>query len=363
MAVIGVLGFYRTGNFGDDVMALMVAKRLIQAGQSVIILGLPEPLAQLVGAASIQSADKLAETADAFVIGGGGLLTDFDGALSDPAQRAVDHDCARVALIARKAGKPCFAVSIGGSSPTMTRGVRTGVIVYLMSPQFRGATTRLRCDHAFLERLYRLSRDEPPALAAFPDMVLSAARLFPNAAADLPPRPDDRPIVAWSPGERRMDLRRVRDILKWIGSNDAVRVVVTHNGRGEAARIAQKFPASRSLEHVAFDSPLPMLRFLAGVDVMVGPRLHLGMTALAMGTPFVAFNCVRKTRLAMNEAGWTQHILDADPARSTEAMRKICESARRENAPLTSLPANIDKARDAAATHLEWLVEQLASHV
>jgi hypothetical protein len=363
MARIGIFGYYRCQNFGDDLMALMLARHVARCGHEALILGGGGD--ELSGAATcFDSAREFALASDCVILGGGAYLSDFNAQKCSDDQRQMDSDCFEIVRVARTHEIPTLAVSIGGSSRGKSRGVRTGCMTYFLSDQLRGITTRLGCDVPFLQNMLSAARAEPPPVETYPDIVLSMPDAFLNEAES----PDARGrrgalTVGVNVSQYRLARRLVRGLHLLFGRSRAVRVVYTHNSPSERDRFISGYPMTRGSEHFAAESPGPMLAHLRGCDLVIGYRLHLGFAALSLGVPYLAFTPMDKTRLALSELGWS----GLEQVRRTRELPALFWAIRRaaggKHTKLLDIPDNLDSIRQAASGHFDWLRDQLQSAV
>ena len=71
---VAVFGFYRYGNFGDDLAAAIFCRRLKELGVGVRVYGLCEPYAVAFSLTVTETVEDLLDGVDMFLFGGGGVL-------------------------------------------------------------------------------------------------------------------------------------------------------------------------------------------------------------------------------------------------------------------------------------------------
>ncbi len=360
MARIGIFGYYRSSNFGDDLMALMLARRVAQGGHEPILLGAGSALAAAASAASVESPHELALASDVLLLGGGAWLSDFDAARASPEQRRADEDCLQLAALAREREIPCLAVSIGGNSTGNSRGVRTGCMSFLLSRHLAGLTTRLRSDMTFVRNTLSAVHGVLPETATFPDVVLALREVLPEEAGNAAAERDPHVFtVAVNVGGGRNAKWLVRGLHYWFGRSRTVRCVYTHNNPSERDSFLARYPLTRGDEHVACKSPLPLLTHLARCDLVIAYKLHLGLAALALGVPFAAFTPVSKACLALAELGWQGLSRTTSPRGLPGLFRELRAAAVGRSQRLLELPRGLRDVQRSAAGHFHWLRERL----
>jgi len=69
---------------------------------------------------------------------------------------------------------------------------------------------------------------------------------------------------------------------------------------------------SPNLYSYTYKDPVEMLQFLGSLDVLVSQKLHLGLSTLAMGVPFLSYNGQGKTHTLLKSIGADQAIIKTD---------------------------------------------------
>src|SRR5687767_3323980 len=111
---IALYGFYKHGNFGDDIMCLMIARTLKSLGLRPAVYQLPDYYASTALLDSAATMESLVDGAVACVLGGGGFLISAGGNVF-PALLEQDEDLERLAPICQARSIPVWGVSIGGT--------------------------------------------------------------------------------------------------------------------------------------------------------------------------------------------------------------------------------------------------------
>lgn len=289
MKRVGIVGYYDYSNFGDDLMALGVARQVAQGGARPLVLTQRREFDRY-GFDTCAELSDFARHVDVVILGGGGALLEYHS--PDPATPANQY-ARRLGLLAKACHQrdvPIFAVSIGGESPTVVRPLRAGIVSFLTSPTFRQATVRLQDDVACLAHL------EVPASYA-PDVVLAVEQMF----ADLrEPGPIDRHGVAFQNASVEVAERAIA--LARRGKFPAP--AFAHSTQAARDRFLREVPQSKDYEqHVINDDVIATLRFLGRMQATIGNRLHFGVAGLALGAPFYVLEPMRKTTQFFQDAG------------------------------------------------------------
>jgi hypothetical protein len=112
--VVGLVGFYGHGNFGDDLMALIFGLFLRRIGVSFSVYRFCPPCAARFSFSVVQSAEELLESADVLLWGGGGLLAPWPNLTYRVLYPRVASECSRLIGAALRRGVTLLASSVGG---------------------------------------------------------------------------------------------------------------------------------------------------------------------------------------------------------------------------------------------------------
>src|SRR6185436_18776994 len=112
---IALYGFYKHGNFGDDVMCIMIVRTLKSLGFHPTVYQLPAFYAIPEQVDTADTFESLLDGAAACVLGGGGLLVSAGEKIEFPALLEMDQDLERLASLCQSRSIPVWGVSIGGT--------------------------------------------------------------------------------------------------------------------------------------------------------------------------------------------------------------------------------------------------------
>jgi len=297
-----LFGFYGVGNYGDDLMAWMIADHLASVGRRVAIHSLADR-----GGDSLRTPDFLRrdfrsdpsieatlDACDSVVYGGGGLLVSHAG---QRMRRFARHFRKEEAFLAevRRRGLPLAVLSVGGDgsgNPDHLDPFAIEMVRYAGS-----VTVRNRSDLDLLARL-------GVAAHAYPDVVWSAAGRFGHVerrhaglriGLDLYPS-----MMRWSDA-----LAVLATLQAVVLARPSVRFVCldsTHACRGRFGGIG-RFLVGRNVERYRFSDFRSDLAELHSLDLLLSSRLHVPMVALQYGVPFLSVMPEGKTRLLLESVG------------------------------------------------------------
>lgn len=338
MKRVGLYGFYQHHNFGDDLMAAIICDHLQQLGHEVVLYGTPE-LASDLNVENVADVKTLVSETDACVVGGGAWLSGFEKGRHITGRKS-SEDCHTLALSCQKAEKPFVFLSIGGNDTGKWRGIRTGVAAALASPMCLGATCRLKTDLDFLDQ-FQLET------ASFPDIVLCLhrSRLVHEGGTPKP----SAVLINLSKREIDRGLVKALHALKWHFGD---RILFAHNSPGEEEQFKSVY--NLPFQHHSSQSFRDTLQLVQQCRGVYTYRLHLGVSALALGRPFFGFNPKRKARLFFQDYDWGNYVHETRWRQLPAVLSQIKRLYEVENFD-EFLPADLNRYIKASYGHLEWL--------
>lgn len=359
MMRVGLFGYYRFGNFGDDLMACLLAKHLAEQGTKVAILGLPRDLADLVGAETTQTSEELAKWADALILGGGAWLSDFNAPHATDNQKTVEADLFALTAAAEKCSIPCFAISIGGNSKGISRGVRTGVISYLTNRTFFGATVRLRSDVRFLENLWRAATSESRVAVYSPDIVFTSKEKLGVCCSSRKVERPKKQTVLIDLAQSKYERWLVAALYSVAKIDRSVEYAFVHNSIAERDRFIGWYSYTRNMPHIAYDNPIELLQCLSDASLVIGNRLHMGIAAMAMNVPFLSYSPATKASMALEELQWDSLIMKAGRRALPLTLSYIISLSHSQEQLAGLLPRNLAEVKVESFGHFEKMDEWL----
>lgn len=333
---VGLFGYYRYGNFGDDLMASLFFDDLREAGHEARACGLDPALAGPAGIETAANTGELAAWADCLVYGGGGVFLDM--------RRKQQADAELMAFLdaRRERGLPLYAISVGGDAQS-TFGKLTR------------AQQRLLLEADFIT--FRNPEDEKLAkeagiahFAIYPDMVWTAGRA-PSASMGT------GPICIEFSGTRHKALYYIAFAAARALTARKIVDVDLHWGRGERPR------PGRALRNAIIGTE--QYASIHGVKTLAGQsrciftsRLHFGLLGLASGSTTFLVHPASKARIVFERLGLGDYIID----QRAGMIRVIRELVGGEDAyPLSEKQqARIDDARVQAQGHFRKLRQLLS---
>ena len=255
---VALFGYYKYGNFGDDLMAVLIGNELRSSGIDFTVFGLLPEIADEFGFERTDSIDGLLDGADALIFGGGGAFL-----------RSEDHefhrDISRICEICAQRGIPIIMVSVGGDGQGAV-GLHSARLAILR--QAEHITFRNEEDEVLAVQMsgtYQVN----------PDLVWLAAKNLgshrvhtnhPLIAIDA--TLTERASIKWY-------LRLLTLICRVFGKRyEFVYFSTTHS--------SVKVTKGRTL---GYKSIKEFSSALSATSLIITPRLHAGLFALSQGIP------------------------------------------------------------------------------
>lgn len=306
-----IWGSYNYGNYGDDIMALQFAQTLKANGIQPWVYRLNHDVASRFQTQSTDSIDELLEQAEFCLIGGGAMLE------SGPS--VMDQDFEDLRRASTKYRCPVYPVSVGGDGQGILSQLSRQKEAFWTSDYCQNPTVRLTNDVALAQLLNKQATYYPDVLWTVKD----AWGIVPKQSADgkihiginIPNSAAARLMVhqlnAVATVQRDIVFHFIRTYLPTSPID------------------LELLPKSRSpfIQQHVYTDPKETLEFLSTLNLVISHKLHLGLTALALGVPFLSLGGKGKTKSFLREIGADFAIL----------------SSRKKNTELVALIANRKK--------------------
>jgi hypothetical protein len=299
MAKIGIFGFYKYGNFGDDLMAILFGQYLKSTDHKPLIYGLHKSYSEEFGLSTTNSLEELIDFADCAVIGGGGILVPFRNQSKFPFL-VFREELGRFIDLCEAKEIEVAAISIGGSGLGSEMPMHYGIAKMILSNQLTLVTLRNVSDSPVFQRCNKPYEN-------LPDIVLSTSKILP-----LKPLPSGSSraikvgVNLWK--SRRADRWFARSIamLEHLGYDVETYYFQTHPSW---STLKSEIQGSNSTRNIIPDSMYDYLEQISKMDIVFTCKLHIGVAALSYGVPAYAWGTSSKARLFYEGANLEQHII------------------------------------------------------
>ena len=299
----------RYANYGDDMQAIAFAQMIKGMGYNVKVFQLEESLANAYGLVSVSTLNDLCQGVNLVIIAGGALLTPFKWykRLLNKAAREYESDFKDLyhATLRYPDVKFC-AISFGGDGKVKNPETWFSKwrIDFFKSPNFIDGTVRLEGDVDMMKMFGK-------NMMYYPDMLFRVCDYFPSKML----RPNGKYRVGFNFKKGRyLDKHLICDIIDYAASHDDMEFHFTTTHMQKVGLNYQYVP-KQPLKNVFIDryeNPCQLLGVLASMDCFMTSMLHVGLTGLTTGTPFVSYRGPGKTKSFLKSIGGDWAILPDD---------------------------------------------------
>jgi hypothetical protein len=344
---VALWGYYNHGNFGDDLMAVIIHRFLTEAGYDVRVYGLCSTDANEFGIATVADVRTLVDWADVVVLGGGGLFIQHEVAW--PKLVALYRELDEIVARCERSQKPMLGVSLGGSGKLPLREWQQSAMRFLEIAEF--CTFRNPSDMEIGRSCKRCE------VEWHSDIVWLTSAFFPVERHKLA-----RPRIAINISAKaggplsRLGLTAIERVIGFKGEADAIYLDAVNSDDAPSNVMPNNLasPRNRCYKFIGIRQDL---EFLANSDLLIARRLHVGVAAMSYGVPMVSYLGADKTQLLLHNAGlWQNHInLGKTPSLLWHLAKKERWS-RRFHAPNDKAIATLQQD---AQIHLSKLLQAL----
>ncbi|MEM8955953.1 MAG: hypothetical protein AAGD22_17490 [Verrucomicrobiota bacterium] len=286
---VGVWGWFHTGNFGDELIALYCCRLVEELGMRPVVFGMRRELALRHGVETVEGLDAFFGSIAFCLFAEGGCLIDVKDSMNKKGER---YD--ELADAAERHGVTLYPFSIGGSG--LGEGTRVvGGIERLWERGVCGeAVVRLEGDVALVESF-------GGEAIYLPDMLWDAARCF--GVGRERDRYMARPLRL---GVNFLRNRISKRFESFVADNlpEGVEIYFVTVNTEERVRgeITARVTSDR-VHNFYHRDPLDLLRFVGTLDLLISGKLHVGLTGLSLGTRFISCRGRDKTRAMLGALG------------------------------------------------------------
>jgi hypothetical protein len=213
----------------------------------------------------------------------------------------------------------------------------------------RAATVRLQTDVELLEGF------GVPAVH-HPDILLAGPQLLGTAG-----RPDPETTTIGVNIFERTGQSLAKGLIRLVAGRSDLRLVFMHSHLPAQPQRYEIQPEA-DLCNVSlhrYTDPAQTCETIASLDLLITSKLHLGVTALASGVPFVSYAGPPKATAFLDELGAGRGVYDA--ARSDELLDALSTRDGLDHLSESFPWAAIDTAKQASSGHLTALRTVIAA--
>lgn len=359
MKKIAIWAPLRYANYGDDMQAIAFALHIRRLGYEVKLFQLDKELAEAYGVETVGSVDELCHDVSLCIIAGGALLTPFRWykRLLNKAAREYEADFNDLYNAIKKYPELRFcAISMGGDGKVREPDKwyshwRTD---FFRSDAFINGTVRLKGDVEQMKHAF--GKD----FIYYPDMLFRACDYFPPRLLS----PTNKYRVGFNLKKGKyLDRKFLYDLYDYAATHDDMEFHFTTTHMEKVGLNYQYLP-EKGIKNVFIDryeNPCQLMGVLASMDCFVTSMLHVGLTGLTAGTPFLSYRGPGKTKSFLRSIGGDWAIVDENI--SFETLRQQFFLKSREELYAKYDTEIIEKMKNDSVIHYDFcakIVEQFA---
>ncbi|MEO1373330.1 MAG: polysaccharide pyruvyl transferase family protein [Cyanobacteria bacterium J06635_10] len=345
---VAIWGSYNYGNYGDDIMAVQFAKYLKSLGAEPVVYRLDKQLAKRYQIQTTDSLDQLLTNAEFCIIGGGGFLVENFSA-------PFEEDFRCLYKVSTEKNCPVYPISIGGEGLTEKNQLSHWRREFFQGNTCQSCTVRLESDKTLINKF---GKD----VFYHPDVLLCVSDFWPT-----PDRNQHNSSNVINVGINIPNTLQCKWLAFQLGIIASIRRDIVFHfiktylpSSSINSELLPKQQSNNIKSHVYTD-PQSTLEFLATLDLVVSYKLHLGLTALALGVPFYSLGGSGKAKVFLNSieadfAVWKPGDKRFKVAAFLSNPQNIMQGKNKFNFTI------IDKLTKNSRGHLEFL-SQLVNNV
>ncbi|MGB6297953.1 MAG: polysaccharide pyruvyl transferase family protein [Rivularia sp. (in: cyanobacteria)] len=289
---IAIWGSYNYGNYGDDIMAIQFAKYLKSLNVEPIVYRLDKQLAQRYQLQTTDSLNELLSDAKFCIIGGGGFLVENFSA-------PFEEDFRRLHQVSIEKNCPVYPLTIGGEGLGKNASLSYWRREFFRGDMCQSCTVRLESDKALINHFGKEA-------FYYPDMLLCVAEFW-QIKSPIKQNNTDRKTI--NVGINIPNTLQCKWLAFQLGIIASIRrdivfhFIKTYLPSSSIDSELRPKQLSSNIKYHVYTDPESTLEFLATLDLVVSYKLHLGLTALALGVPFYSLGGSGKAKAFLNSIG------------------------------------------------------------
>ncbi len=289
---IAIWGSYNYGNYGDDIMAVQFAKYLESLNAKPVVYRLDKQLAKRYQLQTTDSLNELLSDAKFCIIGGGGFLVENFSA-------PFEEDFRRLHQVSIEKNCPVYPISIGGEGLGKNASLSYWRREFFQGNMCQSCTVRLESDKALIN-------DFGKEAFYYPDVLHSVAEFWQIKSQT---KQDNNHSNTINVGINIPNTLQCKWLAFQLGIIASIRrdivfhFIKTHLPSSSINSELRPKKLSSNIKYHVYADPHSTLEFLATLDLVVSYKLHLGLTALALGVPFYSLGGSGKAKAFLKNIG------------------------------------------------------------
>lgn len=297
---IAIWGSYNYGNYGDDIMAIQFAKYLKSLNVEPVVYRLDKQLAKRYQLKTTDSLNELLSNAEFCIIGGGGFLVENFSA-------PFEEDFRQLHKVSIEKNCPVYPISIGGEGLGENASLSHWRQQFFQGDMCQSCSVRLESDKALFKHFGK-------EVFYYPDVLLSVSEFWqiPRQSKQFNNQTNnqiDNQKKIINVGINIPNTLQCKLLAFQLGIIASIRrdiifhFIKTYLPSSSINSELRPKQLSSNIKYHVYSDPQSTLEFLASLDLVVSYKLHLGLTALALGVPFYSLGGSGKASAFLSSIG------------------------------------------------------------
>jgi hypothetical protein len=309
--IVGIWAPLRYTNYGDDLQAIVFALFVKSLGYKVRVYQLDEGMAKIYKLDVAHNLNELCNGVKLCIIAGGALLTPrlLHRRLLHKGAYEYEQDFKNLFKACEQYKTKFLPISIGGDGKVRNPALYIGKhrSKFFKSKHFMNGTVRLVGDVEQMEKFGK-------SFEYYPDYLLQTPKYLPlNIFNDSKTEAVKKIGLNLKRG-RYLSKELLNGIYNYAEQNDDMEFyfIKTHTEHSNINYEYTPQTESKNIKIVMYTSPSQLLEFIQTIDVLITSKLHLGITGLSIGTPYLSYRGHGKAKTFTMAAGVKECILEDD---------------------------------------------------
>ncbi|AFY53052.1 hypothetical protein Riv7116_0450 [Rivularia sp. PCC 7116] len=285
---VAIWGSYNYGNYGDDIMAIQFAKYFKSINVRPVVYRLNKQLAKRYQIQTTDSLNELFDDAEFCIIGGGGFLVENFSA-------PFEEDFRRLKIVSSEKNCPVYPISIGGEGLGKNTSLSYWRQQFFQGETCKSSSVRLPSDRALIHHFGKEVNYYPDVLLSVSEFWQIPSKIKYNNIINVGINIPNTIQCKWLAFQLSVIASIRRDIVFHF-----IKTYLPSSPINTELRPKQ---LSSNIKYHVYTDPKLTLEFLASLDLVVSYKLHLGLTALALGVPFYSLGGSGKAKAFLNSIG------------------------------------------------------------
>jgi hypothetical protein len=310
MKKIAIWSPLRYANYGDDLQAIVFGLYVKSLGYEVILYQLDQDLAKQYDFDVANTVDELCKDVNLCIIAGGALLTPFilPKRILNRSAAEYEQDFKDLYKAVEKYNTKFCAISIGGDGIERNPSIYYSKhrINFFKSPNFLNGTVRLVGD---IKQMKKFNKD----FIYIPDCLLQSPRFLNVENKNLVPTGNriQKIGINFKKG-RYLSKSFMKSLYDFAANNPEIEFYFTTTHMDKTGISYEYLPQIEkgNIKITKYENPTQLLEFISEMDLFITSKLHLGITGLTVGTPFLSYRGPGKAKSFLRSIGGDWAILD-----------------------------------------------------